>query len=187
MNRTIHRCPGVIFGLLWVLICGECSAGCGYTLAGRGTFLPASIKTIGVPSFTNRTPIFNFETQLTQKVRAEFIGRGKYTIVPNDTGVDALIVGEISSARIDPTSINPQTGFAAGYTVTVTAKVELRTLPGNQVLWQNPAMAFREDYAALSGTSPTDPNAFFGQNANALDRMSTDFARAIVSAILEAF
>jgi hypothetical protein len=187
MNVCLERRPGVILCVLWVLLCGGCSAGCGYTLAGRGTFLPASIKTIGVPSFTNRTTIFNFETQLTQKVRAEFIGRGKYQIVPDNTGVDAVIIGEISSARIDPTSINPQTGFASGYTVTVTAKVELRTLPDNQVLWQNPAMAFREDYAALSGTSATDPNAFFGQDANALDRMSTDFARAIVSAILEAF
>ena len=32
-----------------------------------------------------------------------------------------------------------------------------------------------------------DPAAFFGQDRNALDRMSTEFARTIVSAILEAF
>ena len=32
-----------------------------------------------------------------------------------------------------------------------------------------------------------DPAAFFGQDQNALDRMTTDFARTIVSAILEAF
>jgi hypothetical protein len=30
-------------------------------------------------------------------------------------------------------------------------------------------------------------SAFFGQDANALERMSTDFARTIVSSILEAF
>jgi hypothetical protein len=32
-----------------------------------------------------------------------------------------------------------------------------------------------------------DPAAFFGQDRNAFERISTDFARTIVSAILEAF
>ena len=29
--------------------------GCGYSLAGRGSFLPAYIRNIGVPPFTNNT------------------------------------------------------------------------------------------------------------------------------------
>ena len=35
--------------------------------------------------------------------------------------------------------------------------------------------------------SGTDPAAFFGQEANALERVATDFAKSVVSAILEAF
>ena len=35
-----------------------------------------------MPTFINRTTVFNLETQLTQKVRSEFIGRGKYKILP---------------------------------------------------------------------------------------------------------
>ena len=31
------------------------SRGCGYSLAGRGSFLPRHIKTIGIPTFANRT------------------------------------------------------------------------------------------------------------------------------------
>src|SRR5262249_19812372 len=54
------------------------ASGCGYSLAGRGSFLPSYVKTIGIPTFVNRTTVFNLETLLTQKVRAEFIGRGKY-------------------------------------------------------------------------------------------------------------
>ena len=53
-------------------------SGCGYTLAGRGSFLPAYIKTIGIPLFVNSTTVFNVETLVTEKVRREFIGRGKY-------------------------------------------------------------------------------------------------------------
>jgi hypothetical protein len=33
----------------------------------------------------------------------------------------------------------------------------------------------------------TDPATFFGQETNALGRVATDFARSVVSAILEAF
>ena len=62
-----------------------------------GSFLPAYIQTIGVPTFANRTTVFNLETQLTQKVRSEFIGRGRYQILPDATGVDALLTGEVTS------------------------------------------------------------------------------------------
>ena len=54
-------------------------SGCGYSLAGRGSFLPASIKVIGVPLFTNNTNISELERRVTDKVRAEFAGRGKLT------------------------------------------------------------------------------------------------------------
>ena len=88
--------------LLWampVFAAGVGAASCGYALAGRGSFLPDYIKTIGIPTFTNRTTVFNLETLLTQKVRSEFIGRGKYQIVPEATGVDALLTGEVTSIR----------------------------------------------------------------------------------------
>ena len=163
--------------------------GCGYSLAGRGAFLPASIKTIGVPNFTNRTTIFNLESKLTQKVRSEFISRGKYQIVPEVTGVDALLSGEILTARIDPLAIGTAQ-LATGYSITVTAKVELRDVGQNTIIWQNASLSFREEYAAQttqSGNSVTDPNAFFSQDANALERLTSDFAHTIVSSILEAF
>ena len=82
---------GFRVGCLCVLgvLCGVLFSGCGYQLAGRGSFLPDYIKTIGVPTFENRTTLFNLETQVTQKVRSEFIGRGRYRIVPEATNVDA--------------------------------------------------------------------------------------------------
>ena len=47
-------------------------------------------------------------------------------------------------------------------------------------------MQFREEYD-VSTTARDRPNAFLGQDANALERLATEFARAVVSAILEAF
>jgi hypothetical protein len=175
------------------LLCGPCLlcvlgvfGGCGYSLAGRGAFLPAYIRTIGVPTFTNRTTVFNLETLLTQKVRAEFIGRGKYQILPQNTGVDALLNGEVTAVTLTPASFTTQQ-LASRYAITMTARIELRDVRENKVLWENPSVMFRQEYEATSGRNNVDPVAFFQQDTNALERMSSDFARTIVSAILEAF
>ncbi|HEY7289176.1 MAG TPA: LptE family protein [Vicinamibacterales bacterium] len=173
-----------------VAVVAASTVGCGYSLAGRGSYLPAYIKTIGIPTFINRTPVFNLETLMTQKVRSEFIGRGKYQILPQATGVDAVLNGEVSSVSIVPASFTAQQ-LASRYTITMTARIELRDVRESKVLWENPAVIFRQDYEATSGRTPVggqlDPTAFFQQDANALERMSTEFARTIVSAILEAF
>ena len=176
----------------WLSLCALCvlsglvNSGCGYSLAGRGSFLPAYVKIIGVPTFTNRTPVFNLETMLTQKVRAEFIGRGKYQILPESNGVDALLTGEITAVNIQPASFNPQQ-LASRYAVTMQARIELRDVRENKVLWENPGVMFRQEYEATTTRSNVDPASFFQQDTTALERMSTDFARTIVSAILEAF
>jgi len=163
-------------------------AGCGYSLAGRGSFLPPEIKSIGIPPFINRTAIFNLETQLTQKVRTEFIGRGRYQILPEASGVDAVLTGEVSNISVQPASFTPQQ-LASRYIITMSARVELRDTKTNTVLWENPALLFRQEYDAPTSTTGgiPDPAAFLGQDLNALDRITNEFARTIVSAILEAF
>jgi hypothetical protein len=184
--RSTRATCGRIALALGALVAGVGGAGCGYALAGTGSFLPAYIKTIGVPEFANRTTVFNLETLLTQKVRAEFIGRGRYEILPEAGDVDALLTGEVASVSIVPASFTNQQ-LASRYVITMAARVELRDLRENRVIWENPSLVFRQEYEAQSGTGALDPAAFFGQDVNALDRMSTDFARTIVSAILEAF
>jgi hypothetical protein len=182
--RTYNR---YVFLRVLSVLCGSfLLSSCGYSLAGRGAFLPAYIKIVGVPTFTNRTAIFNLETTLTQKVRAEFIGRGKYQILPQATGVDALLTGEVTNVSIVPASFAANQ-LASRYALTMTARIELRDMRENKVLWENPAVTFRQEYEATSGRTSVDAAAFFQQDTNALDRMASEFARTIVSAILEAF
>jgi len=183
--RRSLRIFGGLCGL-YVLCCSV--SGCGYALAGRGSFLPDTIKTIGVPAFTNRTTVFNLETVVTQKVRSEFIGRGRYKILPETTDVDAILTGDILSASLTPVSFSTQQ-LASRYALTVSARIELRDVRENKVLWENPTLVFSTEYEPQTGgaANRTDVSAFFGQDANALERMSSDFARTIVSSILEAF
>lgn len=164
------------------------SSGCGYSLAGRGSFLPSYIQTIGVPNLTNSTTVFDVEQTLTQRVRAEFIGRGKYKVVPDAAGVDALLTGDITSIAVTPTAFNDQQQ-ASRYIVQVVVKIEFRDLQQNRVLWQNPALVFREEYdlPTSSNSAAVDATAFLGPGSTALERISTDFAKSVVSSILEAF
>ena len=53
------------------------SSSCGYALAGRGTFLPSYIRTVGIPQLVNNTTFFQVEQVLPEKIRTEVIGRGK--------------------------------------------------------------------------------------------------------------
>lgn len=180
---NVLRAPILAAVLLFV---AAASTGCGYSLAGRGSFLPAYIQTIGIPIFNNGTTFFNVEQIVTQKVRTEFIGRGKYKVLAENTGVDAVLTGTITSISVAPASFN-QEQQASRYFITVTANIEFRDLRANKALWANPAMSVREEYQVTSATTALDPNAFFGQEVNALDRVATEFARSLVSAILEAF
>src|SRR3954462_7081877 len=134
----------------WVAAGLLATTGCGYTLAGRGSFLPASIRKVGIPTFTNRTAVFNLETLLTQKVRSEFIGRGRYEVLPQDTGVDAVLIGDVASVTVTPTSFSP-TQLASRYVIAMTANIQFRDVRQNKVLWENPSLVFRQEYEA--GTS----------------------------------
>lgn len=184
MTSTQRRqCTSVaLIGLAWLAL-----SGCGYALAGRGSFLPNYVKTIGVPNLVNNTSAFDVELFLTARLRQEFIGRGKYKVVPEATGADAVLTGEISSINISPTRFNDQQQ-ATSYAVVIVLKMEFRDEVQGRVLWDNPALVFREEYdVILVAGTVTDPSLFFGSSNNALDRISADFGRTVVSSILEAF
>jgi len=160
---------------------------CGYSLAGRGSNLPAYIRSIGIPVFTNKTQSFDIEQILTQRIRAEFLGRGRYEVLPQETGVDAVMAGDVIGLTLAPSGFNSQQQ-ATRYAATLTVKIELKDLRSGTVLWTNPALVFREEYEVSTVTSGgTDAALFFGQNTNALERLATEFARTVVTAVLEAF
>lgn len=161
-------------------------ASCGYALAGRGSYLPSYIQTIGIPLFVNNTPYFEVEQGLTQKVRSEFIGRGSYRVLPQATDVDAVLSAEIQAISLGPAAFTEQQQVSR-YVITMQVKLEFRDLKTNNVLWQNDALIFREEYDVTSTSGAFESGTFFGQDSNALERVATDFARTVVSAILEAF
>lgn len=173
--------------LLILLLVLVAAPGCGYSLAGRGSFLPAYIKTVGIPQLVNRTSFFDVEQILTEKVRSEFIGRGKYHITPEITGADAALTGEVLGISVQPVAFN-DAQLASRYMFTLTMKVAFTDARTNEVLWSNDALTFREEYELQTrGNVALEGAAFLDQERSAFDRIATDVARTVVTAILEAF
>ncbi|MDP1570512.1 MAG: LPS assembly lipoprotein LptE [Vicinamibacterales bacterium] len=173
--------------LLAVLAGAGLSASCGYALAGRGSFLPAYIRNVGIPMFGNKTPYFTVEQAFTEKVRVEFQSRGPYTIVPNDTGVDGVVRGDILAITLTPVGFTEQQQ-ASRYQFTVAVSVRFDDVTTSRTLWDNPGLTFSDEYElASSASAGLDAASFLDQERSAIDRLSTDLARSVVSAILEAF
>ncbi len=160
-------------------------AGCGYALAGRGTFLPADIRTVGIPPIENKTTFYRTEQMLTEKVRAEFIGRGKYKIVPDANGADAVLTAELASIFVQPAALTAN-GIASRYLFTVVIRAQFTDTRTNTVLWSDDQLIFREEYE-LQVNGALDGSTFLDTQGTAFDRISTDIARSVVTAILEAF
>ena len=162
------------------------AASCGYALAGRGSFLPDYIRVLGIPMFGNATPYQAVEQIFTQKVRQEFQSSRRYTVVPTDQGADGIVRGEISAISLQPVSLT-DAQLASRYRVTVVVKIAFEDVKAQKTLWENPSLSFSDEYELSSPSSGGDVSAFVGTERVAVDRMSSDFARSVVSAILEAF
>ncbi len=178
-------------GLLPVAGASLSLGACGYSLAGRGSFLPDYIQTLGIPMFGNRTPYSPMEQLFTEKVRVEFQSRGRYQVLPTDTGVDGVVRGDVMSIGLAPAGFN-QSQQASRYRFTVIISVSFSDARQQKVLWENPSLSFTDEYDLASAASAqvaatAGAGAFIDQERAAVDRLTTDFARSVVSAIMEAF
>ncbi|MGH9529198.1 MAG: LPS assembly lipoprotein LptE [Terriglobales bacterium] len=168
-------------GLMLALMC-MLTAGCGYHTAGKVNTLPDKIHTIAVPAFVNQTQTYKIEQRLTAAVVQELVTRTTYHIVNESSdAADATLQGTVLSTYTTPLTYDSRTGRAASVLVIVHMKVLLKDKRGN-ILFQNPSYLFREQYQVTS-----DLNTFFEEDSPAFERLSRDFARTLVSNILEGF
>jgi len=157
---------------------------CGYHTAGKASHLPPDLHVLAVPVFVNQTQVFKIEQIMTRDVIREFIERTKYRVTSSSTdgaGADATLKGTVISAQATPLTYDAQTGRISSAVVIITAKVTLTDRNG-RVLFENLNYTFREQYQVSS-----EINSFFAEEAPAMQRLSRDFARTLVSDVLEGF
>lgn len=167
-----------------VLVAALLAPACGYHVGGKADLIPKSVKTIAIPAFGNGTVRYQLARLLPADLTREFHSRTHYTIVTDPGQADAVLKGVVTNvATISPTT-DPATGRATSVQILVTLQITLVDSHTGKVLYTNAngSTEFRERYEVA-----TDPRTYFDESNTALQRVSQDVARSVVTAILEAF
>lgn len=154
--------------------------GCGYRLRGTGSFLPPNVKTIAVPMFKNMTTRFELDVKLTQSVIDELVARGKVRVSGSPENADAVLIGEISGFSVNPIGFSSQ-NTADRYNIIIVARIVLRDLTSQKVIFSNPAFVYQDEYEVPQGTS------YETWETQALSKVAEKFARSLISTLLEGF
>lgn len=165
-----------------LLVCLLLPAGCGYHPAGSPAHLPSTARTLAIPMFKNTTQSYHTEVAFTQAVIQEFSSRSSYHLVTgNNPDADATLEGTITGFRVSPLTYNSRTGQSSSFVITIKASVKLVDR-NHKVLYQNPSYLFRQQYETTQ-----DLASFIQEDNPAEQRLARDFARSVVSDILESF
>ena len=155
--------------------------GCGYHTVGAASHIPANVRTIAVPAFTTRAQAFHTETAFTQAIVRELNDRARYQIINKEGDADVTLRGVILAQSAQPLTYDSTSGQTSSYLITITARVTLTARDGH-VLYQNDSFPFHEQYQ-----STQDTTSFIQEDSPAVQRIARDFARTIVSAVLEGY
>jgi outer membrane lipopolysaccharide assembly protein LptE/RlpB len=159
-----------------------CLTGCGYHTLGAATHLPPDMHTLSVPVFTTRTEAYHSETVLTDAVIREFATRTRFRVTPDaNPDADAVLHGTILKETSAPLTYNSSTQQSSSFLITMEVSVTLTGRDG-KILYENKDYVFRQQYQAT-----TDLADFIQENPAAMQRLSRDFARALVADVLEGF
>lgn len=154
---------------------------CGYRVSGHADLLPKTIKTIAIPAFTNNTTRYKLTDRMAIALQREFLARTRYRVVNDPAEADAVLRGSVVNYFAFPTIVDPSSGRSTGVQIHVILSMTLADRAGT-VLFNRPNFEIRERYEiSVQGES------YFEESDVALDRISRQVARSVVSAILENF
>jgi outer membrane lipopolysaccharide assembly protein LptE/RlpB len=181
-DRRLSSGPSLRLSALPMFVLILLSTACGYHTAGHAVTLPANVQTIAIPAFVNQTQTYKIEQKLTAAVVREMVTRTHYHVLnePSDSA-DATLRGTVVSTSTSPLTYDSRNGRASSALVVVTMRVTLSDRQG-KILYENPSYLFREEYQVSQELS-----SFFEEDSPALERLSREFARTLVSNVLEGF
>jgi outer membrane lipopolysaccharide assembly protein LptE/RlpB len=176
----------------FVLLFGVTSlAGCGYHTLGSAAHMPDTVHTLAVPIFKNKSQFYHTEVPMTQAVVHELTDRTRLHVTPaSSEDVDATVSGTILSESVQPLTYRTQTTAATSGQLTSSTSSFLVTINVNvlvtgrdqRVLYQHNNYVFHEQFETTA-----DVASFIQEDSPAVQRLSRDFAQALVSDILESF
>ena len=175
---SIWNKPGV-----WLIGAGVALGSCGYHEVGQANLVPKTIHTIAVPAFANATVRYKLSDLLPEGISRELIARTHYQVVNDPTQADAVLKGTVINYLAYPTLIDQATGRTSGLQINVRLDVSLVERSTGKVIFTRPNFEAHERYEL----SVTNNIQYFDESGAAVQRLSRDVARDVVSAILENF
>jgi hypothetical protein len=155
---------------------------CGYRVGTQPNLLPPTLKTIAVPVFSNLTNRYKLSERLPDAISREFASRTRYRIVSDPEEADAVLNGSVMNYMSFPHVNDPSSNRASAIQVSVYLQVSLTDRKSGTVLFTRPNMEFRQRYEIS-----VDQSAYYEESDMALERLSRDVARTVVTSVLEAF
>jgi outer membrane lipopolysaccharide assembly protein LptE/RlpB len=156
--------------------------GCGYHVSGQGNLMPATVKTIAIPAFTNLTTRYRLSERLPAALAHEFIQRTRYRVVADINEADAVLYGAVNNYMSFPITAEQRTGRASSVQMSVFVSLQLRERESGKLIYDRPNFEIRQRYEISQ-----DPVTYFEESDAGLERLSRDVAKSVVSAVLEAF
>jgi outer membrane lipopolysaccharide assembly protein LptE/RlpB len=159
------------------------AVGCGYHLVGTSTYLPPEIETLHVELFDNQTARADMDQRVAEALNLEWVRRGRFQLVDRPDQADVVLSGTMTQLSVIPVSFN-EAGRATEYQMTLMTAVRLEDVRGEEpeLLWQDKAFSRRTSYAVSE-----DAVDYFDRQREAMDELSREYSRALVSAVLEGF
>jgi hypothetical protein len=142
-------------------------AGCGYGLAGTGTNVPATARSVSIELFQNNSREKGLEVELQRAIEREFLRRGRLEVATGGGG-DLVLTGSIRRFWSVPVAFSG-TLDAVEFQSNLLVSVKLTEREGGRVLYQNAALLETTDFAAQSGTVVTASPRFQDDTINARD------------------
>lgn len=155
---------------------------CGYHVGGKADLIPKGIQTIAIPAFSTSTTRYRLVDQLPERIGREFRARTRFRVVADPSDADAILNGRINQVQISPAVSDPASGKATTIAIYVNIAFNLVERTSGRVLYTRPSFGFRQNYEVA-----LDPHQVFDESGPALDRLSGDVARDVVSSVVENF
>jgi outer membrane lipopolysaccharide assembly protein LptE/RlpB len=166
-----------VLGLLIALL------GCGYHLVGTSDYLPPEIERLHVKLFENQTARADMDQRVAEALNLEWVRRGRFQLVDSPEDADVVLSGTMIRLGVIPVSFD-ESGRATEYQMTLMTEVRLEDVREEEpvLLWQDKGFSRRTSYAV-----DQDSVDYFDRQREAMDELSREYSRALVSAVLEGF
>lgn len=171
------------FLIIPVMILGFFQTACGYHLVGTSSFLPAEYQNLYIERMKNNTSWPDLGQRVDEALSREWVRRRRFRLVESRDQANIVLEGSIQSISMLPVQLDER-GRATQYQMTLVVSARLIDPRGAEpkVLWEDKSFSRRTSYDVDVSSAN-----YFDRQIQAMEQVSEELCRALVTAVLEGF